>query len=280
MSLPMMYRATILSLLTLGGLSLGCGREAARSLRQGQLSVYDFPLYLTEGVPGRVWKIDRDHNKTLLAEGLQDPRGVVTDRYQNVYVAEYGAGRVLRFPAGQTNYEVIADQLQAPSVVATDSFGDVYVAQDGAMNVMRLSDEKVFGSYASVPSALAFGVDDIPIIGLFNENKVSWSWDGAGPSTTIANPNNASIDDTGRVYIAQADPLNGQIFRYHQREPGDGVIVADNLLGPTGIAVDLTGNIFIVEQGASRIVLVTYDGKKFEWLSGVEDGQYLAFTQY
>ena len=204
----------------------------------------------------------------------------MTDRFQNVYVAEYGAGRVLKFQAGQNNYEVVADQLQSPSVVATDSFGDVYVAQDGAMNVLRLGDRKVFGSYTSVPSALAFGVDDIPIIGLFNENKVSWAWDSTGPSTTIASPNNASIDGKGRVYIAQADPFNGQIYRYQQREPGEGVVVADGLLGPTGIAVDLVGNIFIVEQGANRIVLVTYDGKKFEWLSGVTDGQYLTFTQY
>jgi len=165
-------------------------------------------------------------------------------------------------------------------VVATDSFGDVYVAQDGAMNIMRLSDKKVFASYTSVPSALTFGVDDTPIVGLFNENKVTWSWEIDGPSASITNPNNASIDGTGRVYVAQADPLQGQIIRYNQREPGAGTLVADNLLGPTGIAVDLTGNIFIVEQGASRVVLVTYDGKKFEWLSGVEDGQYLAFTQY
>lgn len=257
-----------------------CGRESARTLRQGQLPVYDFPLYLTEGVPGRVWSIDAKRNKTLLAEGLSDPRGVATDRFQNVYVAEYGAGRILRFPGGQPPYEVIAENLASPSVVAVDSFGEVFVAQDGEMNILRISDGKVFGSYESVPTALAFGVDDIPVIGLFNEGQVFWSWQPGAATAAIANPNNASIDGTGRVYIAQADPENGQVIRYHQREPGEGTIVADGLLGPTGIAADLVGNLFVVEQGANRIILVSYEGKKFDWMGDIQDGQYLAFTQY
>ena len=68
----MLFRKIYQTLLvsTVSVLSLGGGREAGRSLRQGQLPVYDFPLYLTESAPGRVWKIDKDHNKTLLAEGL------------------------------------------------------------------------------------------------------------------------------------------------------------------------------------------------------------------
>jgi hypothetical protein len=51
-------------------------------------------------------------------------------------------------------------------------------------------------------------------------------------------------------------------------------------MGPCGIAIDLVGNIFAVEQGAGRIILTTYDGKAYSWISDVEDPQYLAFTQY
>lgn len=271
----------IITVIAAIGLLLGaCGREAGRALRQGQLPVFDFPIYLTEGAPGRVWKIDKDRNKTLLAEGLSDPRGVVTDRFQNVYVAEYGAGRVLKFPGGSSSFTVLAEGLSSPSVVATDSFGEVYVAQDGLKTVSRISDAKLFGSYSSVATALAFGVDDIPLVGLFNEDKVFWSWTSEGPTASIESPNNIAIDGTGRVYVAKADPLAGEIYRYNQREPGEGQLVANNLLGPTGIAIDLVGNMFVVEQGANRIVLVTYDGKKFEWMTGIVDGQYLAFTQY
>ncbi len=259
---------------------LGCGRESSRLLRQGQLPIYDFPLYLSEGVAGRVWKIDRDRTKTLIAEGLRDPRGVATDRFQNVYIAEYGAGRILKIKPDEDTYTVFADNLSSPSVVAVDSFGDVFVAQDGTRSVTRLSDQKVFGSYESIPTALAFGVDDQPIVGLFNENKVFWGWKSADTAASIDAPINASIDGTGRVYVAQGDPKNGKVMRYHQRDPGEGTLVADNILGPTGIAVDLVGNIFLVEQGAGRIILVTYDGRKYAWITDVEDPQYLAFTQY
>ena len=37
---------------------------------------------------------------------------------------------------------------------------------------------------------------------------------------------------------------------------------------------------FVAEQGAGRIVLVSFDGNTFSWLSDVQDPQALAFTQY
>lgn len=259
----------------------GCGREPSRLLRQGQLPIYDFPLYLTEGVAGRIWKIDDKRNKTLLSEGLSDPRGVATDRFQNVYVAEFGAGRVLKFPAGESAYEVIAENLQSPSVLAVDSFGDVFVAQDGDRTVTRLSDGKAFGTYSVAPTALAFGVDDTPVVGLYSAGKVFWGWDEeASPRYAMDSVVNASIDGTGRVYVAQGGFEDGNVTRFHQRKPEGDTLVADGLLGPSGIAVDLVGNIFIVEQGAARIVLITFDGRKYAWLSGCEDPQYLSFTQY
>src|SRR5687768_4231906 len=99
-------------LLAISGLTLSaCGREPSRLLRQGQLPINDFPLYLTEGIPGNVWKIDRDRTKTLVASGLNDPRGVATDRFQNVYVAEYGAGRLLKINPSGGEYIVVREGL-------------------------------------------------------------------------------------------------------------------------------------------------------------------------
>jgi sugar lactone lactonase YvrE len=257
---------------------IGCGREPSSLLRQGQIPINDFPLYLTEGAGGKLWKIDRDRTKTLVAEGLTDPRGVATDRFANVYVAEYGAGRLVKVSPDGT-VSTLRDGLLAPSVVAVDSFGEVYVAQDGAQNIVRGSDGEVYASFSSVPTALTFGVADQVVVGLFNENKVFWGLDAAA-SADVSQPINTSIDGTGRVYVAQGDPENGKVLRYHQTEPGEGTLVADGLVGPAGIAVDLVGNIFVVEQGAGRVILVTYDGLKFAWLTDVADPQYLAFAQY
>jgi hypothetical protein len=187
---------------------------------------------------------------------------------------------VLKLPAAGGAYEVLAEGLAGPSVVAVDSFGEAYVAQDGARNITRLSDGKVFASYATLPTALAFGVNDQAIVGLYDADRVLWGWTESAAAASVASPVNASVDGTGRVYVAQGDPLNGRVYRYHQREPDEGAVVADGLVGPLGIAVDLVGDLFVVEQGAQRVVLISHDGTKYSWLSGVTDPQYLAFTQY
>jgi hypothetical protein len=71
------------------------------------------------------------------------------------------------------------------------------------------------------------------------------------------------------------------VHRYQQREPGtEPEQVAEYLQGPLGLAVDPAGNLFVVEQGANRIVLVHPNGDKFAWLPDISDPQYLAFTQY
>src|SRR5690606_12479716 len=108
-------------------------------------------------------------------------------------------------------------------------FGEVYVTQDGERNVTRLSDSKVFATYDSVPTALTFGVNDQVVVGLFNDNKVLWGYEGDS-TVDLPAPLNASIDGTGRVYVAQGDPTDGKVYRYHQRDPGEGVLVADNLV--------------------------------------------------
>jgi hypothetical protein len=258
-----------------------CGREPSRLLRQGQLPIFDFPLYLSEGAAGRVWQIDRDRNMTLLAEGLNDPRGLATDRFQNVYVAEFGSGRILKFPGGGANYEVVAENLIEPGVVAVDGFGEVYVAQSETNAIRRLSDGRDFGNYTVAPSALGFGVDDIPLVGVYDDNTLSWGWNVDGAKIAdVTRPVNVSIDGTGRVYGASGGVTDGRVIRYHQRSADGAHVVAEGLAGPLGIAVDLVGNIFIAEQGAGRVILVNYEGRAFSWLTGVEDPQYLAFTQY
>ena len=270
----------ILCLMSLG-LVISCGRGASRLLRQGQLPIYDFPLYLTDGVGGQIYKLGRDGTSEVLIDGLNDPRGVATDRFGNVYIAEYGAGRVLKIPAdsGTGEFEIVAEGLAQPSVVAVDSFGEAFVAQEGANNILRISDNSTFAEFSSSPSALVFGVSDIPIVGLFEENKVVWGIEEGAPSTEVASPSGISIDGTGRVYVSEG-LQSGQVFRFHQKEPGDKSLVSNGIVGPLGIAVDPVGNIFLVEQGAGRVIVISYEKIKYSWISDLNDPQYLAFTQY
>ena len=163
------------------------------------------------------------------------------------------------------NEPVIATGLLSPSVVAVDSFGEAYVTQEGANNIIRAADKKVVASFAGRATAIAFGVNDLMLIGLYDSNQVFWGKEAGSPSTSVTEPVNIATDATGRVYVAEGAASNARVIRYHQRDPGGQTVVANGLNGAAGIAVDSVGNIFIAEPGASRIVLVTHDQQLFNW---------------
>lgn len=257
---------------------LRCGRGPSSLLRVGQAPIYDFPMYVSCGAPGEILQFNADGSRSVFKSGLNDPRGLATDLYGNLYVVEQGANRLTKIKISSGETETVADNLFTPSVVAVNSVGEAFVAQDGQTNIIRASDKKVYASYTSIASALTFGVNDLPIVGLFAADTVQWGF--SGPSTTVVDPVNVTTDATGRVYVAEGAASGARVLRYHQRDPGGMTVVADALSGPTGIAVDPVGNIYIVEQGAARIVLVTHKGDLFAWATGVIDPYYAVFTQY
>jgi sugar lactone lactonase YvrE len=258
-----------------------CGREPSSLLRQGQLPVYDFPLYVTSGVAGKVLKFERDRTVTTFASGLSNPLGIATDRWNNLYVVEQGAGKLWKFNTLTGVGEVLASGLQSPSVVAVDSIGEAFVAEDTPHDVIRASDKSVLASFYSLPAALVAGVGDLMIVGDYSQGKVYWGTESNSPSASVSQPVNAAIDGMGRVYVAEGLSANARVLRFDQTQPGGaGEVVADALQGPQGIAVDPVGNVYIVEKVQARITLVSHDRKVYNWVTGLTDPQYIAFTQY
>jgi hypothetical protein len=262
---------------SLGLLLSGCGGKAPSTLlRQGQTPYLDFPLYVTGG-PGKVWKFDRNGTKTVLIDNLNDPKGIATDRYNNLYVVEQGLGRVLKVDATSGTYTVAISGLLTPSVVAVDSVDEVYVTQEGSNNIIRIRDGTVKSTFSSRPSALSFGVNDLMLVGLFDENIVRW---GTTSTASVNQPVNIGTDSTGRVYVAEGLMSGAKIYRFNQRESTGSTVVADSLTGVSGFVVDPVGNIYISEAGASRILLATQAGSLLVWASGITAPEYMTFTKY
>src|SRR5205085_11081918 len=107
--------------------------------------------------------------------------------------------------------------------------------------------------------------------------KVLWGGLNSSPSDHVQEPVMIATDANGRTYVSEGTAVNSKVYRYHQSEPSGKTVVADNLQGATGIAVDSVGNIYIAEPGASRISLVTYKNEFFFWANVVVP-QYMAFT--
>jgi sugar lactone lactonase YvrE len=77
----------------------------------------------------------------VLAEGLDQPYGVVVAPGGTAIVAELGAGRVLAVKAGTV--EVLAAGLREPTGVAIDADGNRYVSEAGAGRVVKLTGSGV-----------------------------------------------------------------------------------------------------------------------------------------
>ena len=257
-----------------------CGKHPSDLLRTGQAPLYNFPLYVTSA-NCTLYKFNKDGTSESFVTGLIDPRGLAIDKYQNIYVAEYGNSRVIKINADTRAVTPIATGLLEPTSVAVDSFGDVYVTQEApaARNIIRIKDLKVINSYTASPSAISFGVNDILLVGLFDSAQVLWGGLTSSPTASIAEPVMITTDANGRVYVAEGTATNAKVWRYHQSEPTGKTAVADNLNGATGIAVDPVGNVYIAEPGASRIALATFGGQFFLWAT-VPQPQQLAFTPY
>lgn len=257
-----------------------CGRSPSSILRVGQPPIYDFPLYVSSGDgTGTIWEFDLDGSKKTFVTGLNDPKGIATDKFNNLYVVEAGASRLIKIHLTTKETTVVRDGLDLPTVVAIDSFGEPYVNQENLNNIIRASDGKVINTYSSRPTALAFGVNDLLLVGLYDAGTVYWGSSADAPSTSVTEPVMIATDSTGRVYVAEGAATNAKVHRFNQRNPDSKTTVANGLNGATGIAVDPAGNIYIAEPGASRLVLVTYDGQLYNWAS-VTVPQYLAFTKY
>ena len=257
-----------------------CGKHPADLLRVGQAPLYDFPLYVSAGdSSGTIWKFNSDATKEVFVTGLNDPRGIAVDKYQNMYVVEYGSSQVIKINLDSRAITVVADGLLTPSVVAVNSFGEAYVNQEGANNIIRIRDRKVISTYTSRPTAIAFGINDIMLVGLYDSAKVLWGGLSDSPSDQVQEPVMIATDANGRTYVSEGTAVNSKVYRYHQSEPTGKTVVADGLNGATGIAVDSVGNIYIAEPGASRISLVTFRNEFYFW-SNITAPQYMAFTQY
>jgi trimeric autotransporter adhesin len=179
-------------------------------------------------------------------------------------------------------------QVSSPSGVAVDSSGNVYIADTGDFRIRKVSatsgDISTVagnGNACSNPTAATGACGD----------------GGAATSAQLNNPSGVAVDQFGNIYIAdtgdnrirvvnlrasgQAETIAGVTI-----QPGDIATVAGNgtagfkddttatggeLNGPTGVAVDSSGNIYIADKSNQRLRLVTTSGA-ISTLAGVGSG--------
>lgn len=267
----------------------GCGDAPSRLFRQGQLPKYNFPLYVTTTTGVQSCPIDAPTKGCkLIPEGaalvLTNPQGVATDSFKNIWIVDRDNNRIVKCTEGKSPCDLNPFPglvLNQPQVIAVDSSNQVYVGEDNGGRVIRANDGKVIKNYGTPVFGLAFGLNDEMIVALRDLNRVDF---GAGPnavSVTVDEPTNASVDSTGRVYVAEGLTTGGEIFRFKQDGSGTPVTLAGNLSGTFGVAVDAAENVYFVEQANARLMIRKVGASAIEvFRNDLFNASYIAFTRY
>ena len=218
-------------------------------------------------------------------KGFNSPTGLAVDPTTgNLYVADSGNHRVLRFPApfanlsrvepdavyGQANFTgltanpsgITNNSMNAPNSLAFDSAGNLWVADAGNQRILRFS--------AAVLNAPNPSADIV----LGQKDFVSGNANAGASGATAAGfngPAGLAFDQQGSLYVA--DFLNARILKFTApigiNQPAAAVLgqpnftsrslpqqaTASSLQGPQGLCVDNAGNLYVATPLDNRILV-------------------------
>ncbi len=200
----------------------------------------------------------RDNGSAVQAQ-LRSPEGVAVDRAGNLFIADTNNNRIRQVDArgittttvgggiGGDNDPAVQAQLKSPTGVAVDGAGNLFIADNENHRIRRLDARGIITTIAGT-GALGFSGDHVPAV-----------------AARLSIPIGLTVDDVGNLFIA--DTYNNRIRRVDARGiittvagtgkfgySGDnGPAVEARISRPYGVAVDNAGNVYVADQGNSRV---------------------------
>ena len=209
---------------------------------------------------------------------LSSPRGLAVDKEGNLYVADFGNDRVLRYRRpvdqsgrivadrviGQPNFSssasprATASSLNSPSGIAIASDESLFVSDTGYHRVLQFPPDAPSGSSAA---------------GVFGQSSFG---SGSAPSSPSAfslnSPEGVFVDDTSFLYVADTGANRVVIYPAVADPPKTGPAAAivigqsgfssallgggpSGLSSPRGVAVDAEANLVVSDSGNNRVLV-------------------------
>ena len=208
---------------------------------------------------------------------LSSPKGIALDASGNLYVADSGNNRVLRFPRpagqagriapdaviGQTDFSSSASgtsalSLNTPSGVAIGPDGDIFVADSGNNRVLEF------------PGGAGTGVAAIRVYGQPDFNTATTP--NAVSAQTLSSPQGIYVDPAYSLYVADSGANRALVFPNTKDAPAAGstasVVIGQaqfssaaagsgvsGLRSPSDVALDSSGNIYVSDTGNNRVLV-------------------------
>ena len=184
---------------------------------------------------------------------VSNPSGVAVDASGNLYVSSSQGIRIVTPQGTITTLAGIVEPAYDPMGLAFDQVGNLYIADMMNCVVRMMTPQGILSTVAGVRCDDAFSGDD-----------------GPATSADLYYPRAVAVDSSGNLYIA--DDGNDRIRKVTPQDIistiagggtnglGDGGPATSAVVySPVGVAVDQSGNLFIVD-GSYRIRMVTPEG--------------------
>ena len=283
------------------GSPFGLGRGSADGI--GSAASFYYPTGVTVDISGNVYVADMFNNKirkvsatgtvttfagsnsygnadgTGSAASFYYPTGVGLDTAGNIYVADMNNSIIRKVSnfgvvttlagsgsAGSADGTGSLASFNYPTGVAVDVSGNVYVADARNNKIRKISTSGIVTTLAGSGSA--------------------GSADGTGSAASFNYPNGVTVDATGNVYVAdmynqkirKVSPLGVVTTLAGSGNFGnvDGTGSAASFYYPSGVAVDVSGNVYVADWDNNEIRKVSSSGVVSTLVAGVPTG---AFTK-
>ncbi len=236
-------------------------------------------VYVADTVNNCIFKVTAAGVVTTLAgsDQFNSPQGVAVDASGNVYVADVGYNCIFKVTAAGV-VTTLADQFYSPQGVAVDASGNVYVADVGYNCIFKVTVAGEVTTLAgpdqfSAPYGVAVDASGNVYVADVGYNCI-FKVTAAGEVTTLAGPDQfntaygVAVDASGNVYVA--DSGYNCIFKVTAAgvvttlaglavNPGyaDGTAATARFDGPSGVAVNTSGNVYVADYNNNLIRKIT-----------------------